>query len=205
MTLFKKLQDLNGGINRLNKKIDPELVLTENTDDLLESICTVLENESYFSYYANKFVNSRIELFTFKGAKLDISLESKFIVDIYKDMYGRDEVVAREFLQFIYPLSYKSRDKWVVGSGIFKYWCLGVSIKDNKLTAYIYIDHDIICDVFSDLEDEDLVPTIYDFRELKFPKISHARIVALLNSVKGKISTDQVEQYQELCSIFINK
>lgn len=202
MTLFKKLQDLDNEINTLNKDIDPGFALTANTDDLLDSICTVLSNECYSSYYANRFINNRIELFTFKRPKLDITLESKFIIDVYKNLYGRDEVVVREFLQFINPSSYVNSEKWVIGYKPFEYWCLDISIENNTLTAFIYIDHSTIYDMFSEMEDVELIPTIYNFRELIFPKKIRNKIVGLLDDMKNKIPTNQADQYQELCTVF---
>ncbi len=205
MTLYKKLQDLNSEINRLNKAINLEFISAVMTDNLLDAICLVLENEYFSNYYVNKFKNSKIELFSIKDTKLDVSIESKFLIEVYKIMYKKDEICPREFLQFINPSSYENREKWVVVCKPFEYWSLNVYNNDSKLTAYIYIDHNIISETLSDLVDEELVPMMYNFRELKFPKKNHAQIVALLDGVKGKILTDQAEQYQELCAIFASK
>lgn len=200
--MFKRIQDLNSEILDLNCEIDQDYIVDTNTEELLRSTCVLLGNSYFANYYEYKYRNGSIQLFTFNGKELDISIESKFLIEVYKIMYGREKINPREFLQFISPSSYVSHNDWHVEGNPFEYWCIDLKVTKSTLTATMRIDYKFIIYSISEKDKATLVPLVYKFKNLAFTKKDRKQIISLLKNLSRKVPTDQITQYQELCSIF---
>ncbi len=198
--MFKRLQDLNSEIMNLNCEIDPDYIEDTNTEELLRSICVVLGNSYFANYYEYKYKNGLIHLFTLNGKELDISTESKFLIEVYKVMYGREKIDPREFSQFVKPSSYSSHNDWHVEGNPFEYWCIDLKVTKSTLTATMRVDYPFIIFKIQQRDRATLVPFVYKFKDLVFVKKYRKQIVSSLKDLK--VPVDQIMQYKELCTIF---
>lgn len=208
MSLFKELRDIDSEAEDLSMDLDSDWIRDDSTENWLESISKVLEDDYYANYYKNMYKNGRIKLFTLnKDRTLESSLRTKFLVAVYKLLYKRDTVISREFRQFLNPSSYNSDFSWIVGGGLFKYWSIYLNPIGDKLVVSMNIDHDNITETIKNSTNEEIINIIYHFKDIDHNKENHKLIYKSLAAIVfTKVETDLLEKYNELCAIFrVNK
>lgn len=213
MSLFKEHNDLKVRIDKINRNIGRDFIAANMSDALFNSICLALSDSYYADYYKRKYKNGKIELFTIKGCKLDVSIESEFILEVFGIMFSKNDrdPTFNEFdylrlSQFMDVDLYDTRATYGVTGSIFDHWELNMKEHKGALTVWMYINQDAIESEIEDIRPEDvnvLVDTIYDIRHLDCCPELKAIIELVLGALdKQRLLTESIKKYEELCLIF---